>query len=483
MVFHEKYELLALRFGGEEIALPGREISSGKAVLVHLLAAGYTPENQELLGTMRGLSAEEWQRVLEMGDHDGIPYVVTDSLPGNLSLRNWVKAATAAPPPMTTESLAWDRIATAPVAHPPAADRTSPAGNSTGGPGEFTRMFQPAAVPAASTAAAPAAPAQAPGEFTRLFGVAPKPAGATPTAVSAAETPMPAASNEALPEPEPGELTRLLGSVSGAAPAIPEPPPLVETPATPPAAKGPPDAKAPVTRPATPPEPGGFTELFRAQSPVAPAVAPAAGAAEATRLFQAAPARTPPAAGATGDFTRMMKSPLAPESFQPKAAPPSTEPPGGFTQMLQAGGFPKPRAAEPAPPMSPARTPVPSGESFDSEDEFARIFGPEPPPSDNVTPPPAPQVPLEQGGLATGAFSRRLVPPAPAASSGPSEFTQMFKAPSPPPVAAPKPPTQPVPTQAGLGAKASKSYLPLVLILGGLFLLAVIIILVVTLGH
>jgi len=373
MVFHEKYELLALRGGDQEITLPGIEISSKRPVLVHLLAAGYTPENRELLRIIIELSAENQRRVLETGDHDGIPYVVTDILPESLSLRNWVTAGAAAKPE----------------------------------PGEFTRMFQAAAKPAQAKSEAGAG------------------------------------------ESEPGEFTRLFRSPSGAATATPEPRPVAETLATPPAPEAP---------------------------PAAPAVPRATEAAESTRLFQAPPAPPAPDPMATGDFTLMMRSPLAPEPVRPKAAPLSADPPGGFTQMMQ-GGFPKPPAAGPAPPASPARKPVPAGESFDSQSDFTRIFGPDAPASDSLTQPAAPQVPLPQGGQATGVFSRRPVPPAPEAAPGPGEFTRMFSAPSPPPVSAPKP-TQPAPA-----ATPAKSYLPLILILGGLFLLAVILILVFALAR
>jgi len=92
MVFQDKYELLALRGGDNEIALPGREISSGRPVLLHLLAGGYAPENQELLRALGNLSSEQRGHVLDSGDHDGIPYVVTDTLPDNLSVRSWVAA-------------------------------------------------------------------------------------------------------------------------------------------------------------------------------------------------------------------------------------------------------------------------------------------------------------------------------------------------------------------------------------------------------
>src|SRR5580704_7195587 len=93
MVFHEKYELLALRGGQQEIALPGRELATGRDVLVHLLAAGYTSENQSLLRIISKIPSPERAHVLDTGDHEGIPYVVTDTLPHNLSLKDWAAGA------------------------------------------------------------------------------------------------------------------------------------------------------------------------------------------------------------------------------------------------------------------------------------------------------------------------------------------------------------------------------------------------------
>jgi hypothetical protein len=136
MIFHDKYELLALRGGDREIALPGKELSSGRAVLVHLLAEGYTPENRTVLATIDQLPAEYQLRVLDKGDHDGIPYVVTEVLPPNLNLREWVAAAMAAPRPATNpgRSGVW-RIP---------ADTDAPRRSATPAtePGEFTRLFQ-----------------------------------------------------------------------------------------------------------------------------------------------------------------------------------------------------------------------------------------------------------------------------------------------------------------------------------------------------
>jgi len=170
----------------------------------------------------------------------------------------------------------------------------------------------------------------------------------------------------------------------------------------------------------------------------------------------------------------MMQSPLASEPLRarPVAAPqPSAS---EFDRMMQAGQF-----AE-APPREvrlpgPAAPPPPPGRPMQAPGEFTRMFATEPEPSESLAAPAPPPAPLPQGGAATGAFSRRSVPAPPRAPSGPSEFTQMFAA-GPP--AAPAKTPAPAPAPAPPAPKADKSYLPLVLILGGFFLLVVIVILV-----
>ena len=154
MIFHDKYELAALRGGDQEIAVPGREIASGRDVLVHLLAAGYTPENREVLAAIDKLTAEYRLRILDTGDHEGIPYVITDVLPANLKLREWLTAVQSAvrspgPAQSPVRSGAW-KI-------PPAAEATPKSGGAASEPGEFTRLFQAAKPTDLATAAMAAA--------------------------------------------------------------------------------------------------------------------------------------------------------------------------------------------------------------------------------------------------------------------------------------------------------------------------------------
>ena len=83
---------------------------------------------------LESLSADQKCHLLDTGDHDGIPYVVTDTLPGSLSLRSWVASVVIgkAPPP----------------AKPPVQ-----AGAPCADPGEFTRLFPATARSAAQRGA------------------------------------------------------------------------------------------------------------------------------------------------------------------------------------------------------------------------------------------------------------------------------------------------------------------------------------------
>ena len=389
MVFRDKYELLTLRGGDKEIALPGREISSARPVLLHLLAGGYAPENQELLRVLGNLSADQRGHVLETGDHDGIPYVVTDTLPDNLSLRSWVAAAVVAQPPQSSK---------------PAAEAGAPGVE----PGEFTRLFQAVEKPKENAnTASPVNPAPA--------------------------------------EPEIGEFTRLL-----------------RTPAAEPKAAAP--SVAPQQEPAA--EPGEFTSMFQPQPRVAVAAAATSGPPESTGLFQDPVPPPAPRRSGPGEFTQAMQPPLAAPSSYPKPPAPAAPPPSEFTRLMQGSGLPKPRVVRQSPPGERPRESPPG--------EFTRIFET---PAGDLAAPAASPVPLPQGGVGTVAFSPRSALDGSAGPSGPGEFTKIFANPSPPPTPAALKPPQPADGRVPALLKKNHSYLPLILILAGLFLLAVILIL------
>src|ERR1022692_371568 len=467
MIFHDRYELLALRGGDDrEIALPGREISSGRDVLVHLLSAGYTPENQELLAIIDRLTAEPRRRVLDKGDHEGIPYVVTEVLPPNLKLREWLAAAiSAAPPPTTTASPARSGVWRIPAVSE-APPKSAPAPDTPAlEPGEFTRLFEavkeleqvrrppptPDELPTASMPMpkldpkVPAAPAD-PGEFTRIMRSAAPP---SPATAAATQAPAPA-------EPTPGEFTSILHS------AVLQPPSM-STAATPQPQPAEIDAGAPAQ-----PELGELTRVF-AQTPAAP-VPPRTSSAGQSDSPVMSPSPAPsPQTTAPGEFTRMMQSPLAAEPRSSLATPPAPSA-SEFTRMMQADQFADARAPQvPLPAQAdPARPP---DRSFRPPGEFTQMFATDPLPSESIVAPAAPQAPIPQGGIATGAFSGRAPPPPPQGVSEPSEFTQMFA--SRPPATEAK---ASAPKPASAAPRADKSYLPLVLILAGLLLLVVIVI-------
>ena len=90
MRFYEKYELLApLRDDGIKTFV-AREITTGRALEVHLFVAGRTPENIAILAKLDRLGAAETRMIIERGELEGSPYVVAELLPGRKTLRSWV---------------------------------------------------------------------------------------------------------------------------------------------------------------------------------------------------------------------------------------------------------------------------------------------------------------------------------------------------------------------------------------------------------
>src|SRR5271169_4130948 len=86
-----KYQLSeAFQSGAGEVAIPGTEIASGRAVVLHLLVGADSADNLRVLRSAADLSGEHRRRVLETGIREGVPFVVTAALPGGSSLRDWL---------------------------------------------------------------------------------------------------------------------------------------------------------------------------------------------------------------------------------------------------------------------------------------------------------------------------------------------------------------------------------------------------------
>jgi hypothetical protein len=372
MRFQERFDLPnAIHARDNEVAIPGTDVSSGRPVTVHLLLGRESVETGELLRNVSGLSPERRQQVLDEGNYEGIPYVVTYPLPGNASLRAWVSTPDVQRPTQVLR----------------------PAGYKTPEPGEFTRLFQ-----------------------ARSFEPLPEADVETTSPVSA---------------PAPSEAVRKMGE---------------------------------------------FTALLNSFSPQkegrkAPAAEPMPHVVEKPPVPPSEP----------GEFTRMMRSPLAPETDAAAAKPARSSTPGEFTRLVQGDlGVDVKGRRDPVPHYEPA---TPAG-------EFTRMLEKEESASNDlfsrVTPPSSP---LPSNGFATGAFSSHVVPPAPAPPAGPSEFTRVISSPVVPPAPlAPQPPVAPPPIPALAQAKSPPikrpaSYAPLVIILTAVLVVALILIAFFALQH
>jgi len=344
MEFYQKYELLDLLKDEGVKVFNAREISTGRRIAVFLFVGEQARLHAELLKQLRASRRPGRTDLLEVGDNQGIPFVVTEPLGGMAELKRKVAVSPAPPaapqagrPPDAFTSLGVRHVpaptlsgarGATPVTPPPPAGTAPPAQSA---PGEFTRLFQPSVPPQPIGEAAPLPPPptqarppaatappahSAPGEFTRLFQPSAPPPPLPPTH---APLPPPAAPPA---QAGAGEFTQLFQSPLSQVPA--------SEPVFPPPPAGAPQKASP---PAVPPSstPGEFTRIFgRGDAPAAPP-APRAGGS-ATLSFRARPKFTPPATPA------------------PSAGP------GEYTQLF--GAQPVLQPQRPAPPV--AQTPAPA---------------------------------------------------------------------------------------------------------------------------
>jgi len=242
------------------------------------------------------------------------------------------------------------------------------------------------------------------------------------------------------------------------------------------------------------------------ESPAKPAPAPEVG--EFTRMFSSNASPEPKSAPPVGEFTRMFTASKPPEASSPEPTVPIDKVPtvqdkpastGAFTQMFSAPssreftvpvdkGQSMPQKQEPAGGFTQIFSAAPSKSE---PGDFTRMFrpgaAPAPTPSTNEswTDPSQPVLNMNLSGSdgATGAFKVRStpVPAAPIPEQGPSEFTRMMSVPASLPkeevsnAPSSPPPPQPAPAEP---ATQKKSYLPLIIILNVLFILAVALVLI-----
>ena len=376
MDLDNRYELFeVVANDSESKTFRAREIPSGREVLVHLMFGGIPAPHKEklldlVLQRLVDPLADKRRQILEISDYKGMPYAVTEPLPGFRSLREWLMAerqpeaapapAAASPPDPLAMTGKWAVPAAAPppeAALGPPPPKLTPSPPQPAAPADdFDSLFGGPRPTPAST--------QAPGEFTRMMQAAPPLTAPpeTPPAPPVAPPPAPAAVPQAPPSgSQPGDFTRLFGAapVGAPVPAAPEPAWAPPQPASQPTWMAPPSPPQPASQPSwmppspppQPPQPapsggGGFTRLFGPTSgtavpPMATAAAPPAGGA--TQVFsgvpQAARAPAPPRAQGPGEYTAMFGAPAQP-AYQPPA-PPLVQP-----------------AVPPAAAQAPARAPL-----------------------------------------------------------------------------------------------------------------------------
>jgi hypothetical protein len=421
--FSRKYNLLKCvsEQGARTYLAEQKGLTRGRIVMVHYLDVGSRDDTQHLLERVGALSTAAMDKVVETTEVDAVPVVVTLFIQPFESLPAWL-----------------DQHATGTAA----AKKI----------GDFTRMFeQPAAPPAprAQPGAAPPPPApkqQTPPPIAHAAPSAPPPKPPPPTPAHA-------------PPPGPGDFTRAFGGVQlpPSPPASAHATPMPSAPAPQPVQMPPrmPPSAPPPTPPARAGGPGEFTRIFgkvdephRLEVPPEPMLAPVVPLAPVDEpLAPPAPAPKSGGEGFTQLFERLSSTPTPPPIAPAKAvgtsAPNVTQPSArpGLAPSMPAGNAPS------APPPR-------------SGSEYTQMMGRLTPSSGTPTIPNAPQLgapSLAAPNLGLPSPNLGSAPPPPQAA---------------PPAEAPKlvPPPAPSPNE--------RSKLVLVIALGGMFVVAIVLLLI-----
>jgi hypothetical protein len=422
MNFDEKYQLLDLLQDESSKTFAAREISTGRQVTVFLFIGEQARLQIDLLERIRTADRKQFPELIEVGDNQGTPYVVTEPLSGFSELKRRVSslaAGTAKPSTPVHRTSEFSKVgmwrvpselqpdlgiskksAGEPASAPAQEQALQSAPKATGKAeqmpaestaGEFTRMFQSPAPPMGEPTQpvippvpqqqtqAPPPPAAAPGEFTRLF-QSPAPPMGEPT--QPIIPPVPQEQQKQAPPPPaaaPGEFTRVFQSP---APPMGEP----TQPIIPPVSQEQQKQAAP---PAV--APGEFTKFFQSTPPAPAEAAFAPGKSgspgQFTQIFGAGGVEASPTTKIQSTepaAARLFDSPSQPAIQGPPAY---TNPPGEFTRIF--GGAPA--GQQPTPPVQTASTP-PTPQPTAAPGEYTRIFSPQPvePPSEAIPAAPAP---------------------------------------------------------------------------------------------
>lgn len=136
MELYDRFELLEMRHNDGVQTYHAREISTARPVQVHFLSNPI--ENSALIASVERLPDVERRRVLDLGEIQGIPYVVTDRLAGYATFREWLAAQATREPAIDTQfwklfdsGVAPSREAAAALAAPVFEKKAEPEPNPT----------------------------------------------------------------------------------------------------------------------------------------------------------------------------------------------------------------------------------------------------------------------------------------------------------------------------------------------------------------
>lgn len=462
------YELLEVLTKEEPCTFRARQMSSGRTVLLHRLSGGRSyPDQVGLIRTvvryLRQAPKTSRNLVLDMVEHEGAMYLVTEVLPGFRTLNEWLalemkgqeEASVGSPRDTVPSSAPSPDRATSQTPIRSTEAKPQPGSEEAG---EFTRMFQGPGVASspphrgdvaqAGSEKVPASPES--GEPTEMLQASAGDRSSSVPIEVKAKT-----SDKVAAPPEAGEFARIFQpSAVDRSSGVP-----VEVP------------EVPLDKAAASPEPGEFTRIFQASAVDKPRSRP-------TEVPDSMPGRAP------SEFTAIFKSPAdAERPGAPDIQPSDTKEVGDFTRIFGSPGVAEPSserlaASQPAAlPRSPA-PPQPAQNESASSPPVSAGAKPQQPlgqPTPKIPPISAPKVPAPK----VLPISPPKVPDKPAFPTQPAPPPIQHTPLSIPLTTAPKvpPPVSPMLPQPGLPTSEERaSYLPWILILGGLVLLGVVLI-------
>jgi hypothetical protein len=429
MDFRRNYEILELVTEGETKTFRARQVSTGRPVLVHQLLnpvpAGQADLNSMVLRFVREAPPESLAQVLDMVEHENSLWIVMGDLPAFRNFRQWLES-----------EIQKMKISPAPL-------------TKTQESSVETKPRQPAAVES------PVEAVPSPGEFTRFFHMQAQPKAST-SPVTAEEPIQPVApATHPLSPQSSGEFTRVFNLHEQ--PKASPPPATMEQPTLPAVSQ---------VSPAREEGRGEFTSLFGSSEHSTPSKAPLSSVQPSSPLLSASPPASPESPRELtrlfeppGEAGVVQKAPVVrsnpPEPMSPPPAPPARQP-GEYTRLF-GGSAPTPKTPQPSSPPSLPPAPVRPAlvsPGLPAMPSTPRITKPAIPPKPKM------DVPLSQGapGITT-----------------PSSASVVSKG--------PKAPSMKIKDSGQLPRSERPPLLPLIIILGSVFLLALGLVIYFVLKH